>query len=273
MPPSPKPSLSVTDAGIVSRDEFVQNLRTLMPAWAEHLALAPASSGYEVAKSIAIKITTSLQESTARADDLKTTKRLVREASQVGRGFCLLGTSALNNITIDFLRHTATDTSYWTQRLVGEMRSALAGLSESKSTKAALASLVLNYAPKEYITGPNGYRRVAEIFCQGRMQKAYLLMSAVCKVEGVNFKQLGWGASFNGTTKEFSSLRAAIKVGFADLNNYEFTGISGYHKFADSFCQGSMQKAYLLMSAVCKVEGVNFKQLGWGAKFDGPPKS
>ena len=263
-----KTSLSITDAGTLSPSEFRVNLAHCRIQWSKALDLDSQTSLFTIASHLATKITEAIDAGLKAGSDLPTLKRSVRNATKLGR-LPLLGATSLNRVTEEFLHEAKDNHSYWCQRLVGEMRAASSGLSDARSIKGALRTLVESESIDPYLTGPDGYRRVAELFCQGRMLKAFQLMSAVCKAEDLDFKRLNWGAQFAGTTKQFAQLRSEIK---ADFPARKFTGLTGYTAFADSCCQGSMLKAFKLMSAVCKAEGLDFKRLNWGARFEGTTK-
>ena len=260
--------LSVTDSGALSPEKFRDNLEDCRLRWTASLGLDSQASLFTVAEGLSAKIMHVLHYGEKSGADLRTLKSAVRDASKLG-SFNLLCSSSLNGVTLERMHHLKDDKGYWTQRLVGEMRSTLSGLTDAKSIKAALAVLASTEELKFTIGGPVGYRRVAEMFCQGNMQKAFKLMSAVCKSEALDFKKLEWGAQFAGTTKEFAALCLKVRAEFAGDS---LKGLVGYVAFADSYCQGSMLKAFKLMSAVCKSEALDFKKLEWGACFPGTTK-
>jgi hypothetical protein len=202
--------LSITDAGTLSPEDFTTNLAHCRDSWGRYLGLDPDTSLYTIAQHLASKIVQAINDGEKNGSDLRTLKKAVRNASKVG-SFSLLGSLSLNGVTPEFFHHSKDDPSYWRQRLVGEMRLVLSGLTDRRSIQRALRSLVDTDVLNPYITGPDGYRRVAEIFCQGSMLKAFMLMSAVCKAEALDFKKLEWGAQFAGTTKQFAALRAEVK--------------------------------------------------------------
>ena len=112
--------------------------------------------------------------------------------------------------------------------------------------------------------GLGGYVAFSDEHADGDMQKGYLLMSALCKFQKVNFaSELGWEAAFHGTTGQFETLRK-------ELSNDSYKGLDGYVDFSKEHADGDMKKGYLLMSALCKFQKVNFaSELGWEAQFQG----
>jgi hypothetical protein len=117
--------------------------------------------------------------------------------------------------------------------------------------------------------GIEGYQKFADDHADKSMQKAYLLASAITKVVGLKFDDLEWGSQIHCTTDKFKNLRDLIKEpGFLS----EYKGIEGYQKFADEHADKSMQKAYMLVSAITKVVGLKFDKLKWGSQFQGNTK-
>ena len=112
--------------------------------------------------------------------------------------------------------------------------------------------------------GLGGYVAFSDEHADGDMQKGYLLMSALCKFQKVNFaSELGWEAAFHGTTGQFETLRK-------ELSNDSYKGLDGYVAFSKEHADGDMKKGYMLMSALCKFQKVNFaSELGWEAAFLG----
>ena len=99
------------------------------------------------------------------------------------------------------------------------------------------------------------------------MLKGYILMSALCKFEGVDFdSKIEWEAQFLGTTGQFETLRK-------EVSNDSFKGLDGYVAFSKEHANGDMKKGYKLMSALCKFEGVDFELvLKWPPAFVGTAK-
>ena len=99
------------------------------------------------------------------------------------------------------------------------------------------------------------------------MQKGYVLMSALCKYQNVNFdSEIGWEAQFPGTTKKLEELSK-------NFRDPRYKGLGGYVAFANDHAGGDMQKGYQLMSALCKYQNVNFdSEIGWEAQFPGTTK-
>lgn len=101
------------------------------------------------------------------------------------------------------------------------------------------------------------------------MQKAFQIMSAVAKVEGFEFKKLGWGSCFQGTSKQFKELREMVRGAGQNLEQFPYRSRVGYEDFAERFTRSSMLKAHLLMRAICRAQGVRFLDLKWGGRFLG----
>jgi hypothetical protein len=117
-------------------------------------------------------------------------------------------------------------------------------------------------AVKEYV-GPDGYVKYADRFYSGRMQKAYLNMSAVLSDEEKS--KLAWGKVYHGNSQEFRVERDRLIYRGNPVK--EYVGPDGYIRYADRFYAGKMQKAYMNMSAVLSDEEKS--KLGWGKAFHG----
>ena len=66
-------------------------------------------------------------------------------------------------------------------------------------------------------SGVSGYCRFCDLFTEGRMQKGYYLMSALCKVADKSFKLLKWPKQFHGSTTEFRELAVSIEKNWDKL--------------------------------------------------------
>ena len=118
--------------------------------------------------------------------------------------------------------------------------------------------------PKKQFLGIKGYRNYADKFCEGKMYKAFLTVSAVLSPK--EFNALSWGKQFTGTTKEHQQVRARVlDSNSKPIDSYQ--GIKGYRDYADKFCLGKMDKAFITVSAVLLTE--EFKSLNWGKCFEG----
>jgi hypothetical protein len=115
--------------------------------------------------------------------------------------------------------------------------------------------------------GLGGYVAFSNDWAEDNMQKGYQLMSALCKYQSVNFdSEIGWEAQFPGTTKKLEELSKKIR-------DPRYKGLGGYVAFSNDWAEDDMQKGYILMSALCKYQSVNFdSEIGWEAQFLGPTK-
>gem|GEM_PF-5785571 len=107
------------------------------------------------------------------------------------------------------------------------------------------------------MTGIMGYKNFASNYCEGDMLRAHQLVSAVCKFNKLPFESLGW-SQFHGTVSDFENLGFAISNQFKELH-----GIEGYKKFCQEHTEGDMQRGFVLVSAICKLSGLSFKDLNW----------
>jgi len=254
--------LSISDSGCISPESLRQNIVRYRQRWADLLGLSTENGLTDIEKELAFRICDSIKASQINGDEIKQTKKKIRQASKIG-SLTLLGGTSLNKASLEDLHQKAQQPDYWQQRLVGEIRLVLSGLTKSRYIKTAFGKMMQEESLHERISGSDGYRRVSELFCAGSMQKAYLLMSAVSKAEGQNFKALGWGAQFAGSTKQFATLRETVRSGFLDLKSFKYSQLSGYQTFADEFCRGDKTKARRLVRPICKSLSVQFKHLEW----------
>ena len=193
----------------------------------------------------------------------KELKNQITKVSTIGDIKIFDGRS-FNRQTEESLLSLSNNPKYWYRRVLGGIREHLFPLENQQEVKQALGNLISNPESLEKITGPDGYRRVAQLFCGGSMLKAYILASAVTKEKGLKFADLEWGSAIQCSTDEFKNLGELIKKpGFGD----KYKGIEGYQKFADDHADKSMQKAYLLASAITKVVGLKFDKLKWGSQI------
>ncbi|MCI5066547.1 hypothetical protein MRY87_12560 [bacterium] len=135
----------------------------------------------------------------------------------------------------------------------------------------------------ESLKGPWGYIAYAEAEYGGDMKKAFQNMSALCKAAGVDFKDLKWPAQFQGISSEYRKYIKEFSEHFATHTKQEcpaqenrytelplhLKGPWGYIAYAEAKCGGSMGKAFINMSALCKAAGVDFKALDWPPEFHG----
>ena len=112
--------------------------------------------------------------------------------------------------------------------------------------------------------GVSGYRLYADRHYAGDMLRAYKNASAALEPE--EFKSLGWGKAFSGTTAGHSLVRTQL-LGEDGVALETMQGISGYRRYADAHCLGNMGKARQIASAVLNQE--EFESLGWGKQFVG----
>ena len=211
----------------------------------------------EVAAIIARRITSAISEAHAAQLDLKETKQAIAAVSQFG-GDRLLNGLSLGNRTLDELRLSAQDSTQWQERIEGELRTRLVlGEVSKEALSTTLQQIVSCEELRNLLIGTDGYTWVADVFCQGRMTKAHILMSAVCKLKGHDFTALGWQA-FPGTTEEFKTL-----VEHLESNLTQYQGLAGYLKFSTEYAGNDMLNGYRRMSAVCQLKGHDFTALGW----------
>ena len=214
----------------------------------------------EVAAQIAHKIATAIAACPPK--ELSKLKQAISKATDLN-GDKLLSGSSFTNRSEDDLRSTSFEE--WRARIDGEIRTRVViGDASEKGIKDSLAGILRSDDLRSMLCGTEGYQWASEIFSQGRMQKGYKLMSALCKFQKVNFaSELGWEAAFLGTTGQFETLRK-------EVSNDSYKGLDGYVAFSKKHATGDMQKGYQLMSALCKFQKVNFaSELGWEARFQG----
>ena len=133
-------------------------------------------------------------------------------------------------------------------------------------TTKKLEELSKNFRDPRY-KGLGGYVAFSNDWAEDDMQKGYILMSALCKYQSVNFdSEIGWEAKFPGTTKKLEELSK-------NFRDPRYKGLGGYVAFSNDWAEDDMQKGYILMSALCKYQSVNFdSEIGWEAKFPGTTK-
>ena len=134
-------------------------------------------------------------------------KKEIIEHSRIG-DYKIFHSRSFNHLTKESLILKKEDADYWYRRVLGGIRGQLFPLMNRSEISSAFKNLINDPELLLKIQGPDGYRRVAQLFCGGAMQKAYQLMSAVTKVEGVNFDDLKWGNRFDGSTEEFDALES-----------------------------------------------------------------
>jgi len=267
-------TLSAPDAGISSVSELRPVIAGVRDKWAAELKASGNSRNWgieRIAREVSDRVCAAINDYCASGSDLKALKKTIKESCVIGEHRILLP-SALNGRSFDDLRDSAANPEIWKHRIIGRMREQILGLERKIDVERSLSILLKNDPLPPTILGTKGYMRVSELLCAGNMLKAYKLMSSVCKAEGVNFKKLEWGAQFAGSTREFNALREELRENKDSLQESGLSGLNGYVKFAEERCAGSMLKAYLLMSSVCKAEGIDFKQLNWGVCFHGSVK-
>ena len=214
----------------------------------------------EVTAQIAQKIETAI--AACPPNELSKLKQAISNATLLN-GDKLLSGRSFTNRSEDDLRSTSFEE--WRARIDGEIRTRLVvGDASEKGIKDSLAGILGSEDLRSMLCGTEGYQWASEIFSQGRMQKGYKLMSALCKFQKVNFaSELGWEAQFLGTTGQFETLRK-------EVSNDSYKGLDGYVAFSTEYAEGDMLKGYMLMSALCKYQKVNFaSELGWEAAFQG----
>jgi len=267
-------TLSAADAGLGSASELKPVITGVREQWAAELKPPGDTRNWgieRIAREVADRVCLAINEYCEGGSDLKALRKTIQDACVIGEQK-LLQPQALNKWSFDGLRDSASKPEIWKHRIIGRMREKILGLEREVDTKRSLFVLVQNDPVPEIIMGTKGCMRVSELLCGGSMFKAYKLMSAVCKAEGIHFKKLEWGACFIGSVKEFNNLRAELAQNKHSLQRSSFFKLKGYVNFAEERCGGSMGKAYKLMSAVCKAEGIDFKKLEWGACFIGSAK-
>ena len=213
----------------------------------------------EVTAQIAQKIETAI--AACPPNELSKLKQAISKATDLN-GDKLLSGLSFTNRSEDDLRSTSFEE--WRARIDGEIRTRVViGDASEKSIKHSLAGIIRSEDLRSMLCGIEGYQWASEIFSQGRMLNAHILTSATCKEVGVGFKSLGWEAAFLGTTGQFETLRK-------EVSNDSFKGLDGYVAFSTEYAKGDMLKGFLLMSALCKYEGVDFEHvLKWPPAFAG----
>jgi hypothetical protein len=116
----------------------------------------------------------------------------------------------------------------------------------------------------ESLKGVEGYRRFAEEWAGGRMQKAHSFVSVICKQNNLKFEELGWNV-FLGTIEKFDAVVKELNNTFnqEDQSHSSLKGIEGYKTFAIKHADENMLRGHQLASSVCKFLGHPFKELGW----------
>jgi len=90
------------------------------------------------------------------------------------------------------------------------------------------------------------------------MQKAFQNVSSVLSKDV--FQLLGW-QNFRGTTKGFKELTSQVLDESGELKKEYIGQEKGYPRFADTFYDGHMQKAFINVSSVLSKDV--FQLLGW----------
>ncbi len=108
-----------------------------------------------------------------------------------------------------------------------------------------------------------GYLAFSGLHAGGDMRLAYDWVVAVLTAK--EFRQLGWGEPFQGTTDDFINIRERL----CPANKVEslYQGRAGYRLYADRFTNGNMQRAYSQMRRVLNKSEI--KKLDWGKGFTG----
>ena len=112
-------------------------------------------------------------------------------------------------------------------------------------------------SPKPEYIGMEGYARFADRHYEGKMQPAFINVSAVLSKK--EMARLGW-QQFQGTTADFRALRGKI-YDFDGSPKPEYIGMEGYARFADRHYEGKMQPAFINVSAVLSKK--EMARLGW----------
>ena len=108
----------------------------------------------------------------------------------------------------------------------------------------------------EYM-GAEGYIRFSRKYYKGDMHKAFTNVSALLSKE--EFKKLDW-QRFKGNVSEFKTLRSRI----LDKNGYlkeRYRGMEGYARFAETYYEGNMHRAFVNVSAI--LDKSKFNKLKW----------
>ena len=123
----------------------------------------------------------------------------------------------------------------------------------------ALRGKILNKegSVREKYVGTDAYVLFSERHVDGKMQKAFMNVSAV--LDESEFADLGW-QGFQGTVAEFRALRDKILNKEGRVRE-EYVGRKGYARFAEQYMNGQMQKAYQNVSA--GLDESEFTELGW----------
>jgi|GEM_PF-4216327 len=217
----------------------------------------------EVAAQIAQKIETAI--AACPPNELSKLKQAISKATDLD-GDKLLSGLSFTKRTEDDLRSTSFEE--WRARIDGEIRTRVVIEDASeKGIKDSLAGILRSEDLRSMLCGIEGYQWASEIFSQGRMLKAHILTGATCKKAGVSFKDIKWTACFPGTTEDLEKLRNMIRD---PRNQVLYKGLDGYIKFSKEYAKGDMLKGYILMSALCKYENVDFDpKIEWEAAFSG----
>jgi len=208
MLPNTKQSLglSIADGIVLDKEQLSSSLSAFKKTCRSELALESLKDTEVLQRSIR-QISERIIEVLKKGNDLslKELKGQLIEVSNVGE-YQIFDGRSFTGQTQETLLGLGDKPEYWNRRVLGGIRENLFPLDSLNNVKQALDFMLRTPESLTNITGPDGYRRVAQLFCGGAMQKAYQLMSAVTKVEGVNFDDLKWGNRFHGSTEEFASL-------------------------------------------------------------------
>ena len=119
---------------------------------------------------------------------------------------------------------------------------------------------------REEYMGMDGYALFAEKYMDGKMQQAFINVSAVLGKS--EFAKLGW-QQFQGTVSEFRVFKNKILNDNGNVRE-EFVGMEGYALFSEKYMDGKMLQAFKNMSSV--LDKLKFADLDWQGFQGNVPK-
>ena len=115
---------------------------------------------------------------------------------------------------------------------------------------------------REEFIGLESYARHAETYHDSQMARAFINVSAV--LSKAEMKSLNW-QKYQGTVREFREERNCILNEHGEARK-ESIGLEGYAKYAETYHDSQMERAFINVSAV--LSKVEMKELGW-QKYQG----
>lgn len=135
---------------------------------------------------------------------------------------------------------------------------AYAGRPQMRPTAARLVELFKG-PPKEF-QGTEGYVHVSDLYYDGKMGETHSKVKRA--LSDSEFAKLSWPTRYEGTVQE-----RIREVEHLSSSASEFTGRSGYFRYADLFYKGDMTKALRNVRSVLTKE--QFRHLEWPSVYSG----